>query len=359
MSPGVKIVFSVLLVLVAFAYVFARLLDRESLGWLTEALTWVGSFWIVLLCYFFLSLLFIDILRLANYAYPFFPLGITRDPVRARLIAGYVVLAVVSLVVIAGHINSRYVRVKSLSFTIDKNNAQYSSLKVVAASDFHLGTVIGPRRTQQFVDKINAQDPDIVLIAGDVVDGAMEPVIRQDLGTIIAGIRAKYGVYAVTGNHEYFGAVDSATDYLTRHGVKVLRDTVVEIAGVYIIGREDRSFERAYGRPRKTLPELLSGLDATKPLLMMDHQPYNLEDADTNGIDFQLSGHSHHGQFWPINHITNRVYEVSWGYKKKQNTHVYVSCGAGTWGPPVRIGSTPEIMTLDMRFRSKKLEIKN
>ena len=138
--------------------------------------------------------------------------------------------------------------------------------------------------------------------------------------------------------------------YLEQHGIRVLRDSVVEVEGTYIVGREDLSYNRASGRQRKALPELTAQLDHSKPILMMDHQPFHLEQAEQAAVDLQLSGHTHHGQFWPINLITNRVYEVSWGYKKKSNTHVYVSCGAGTWGPPVRIGSTPEIMRIVMRF---------
>jgi uncharacterized protein len=208
------------------------------------------------------------------------------------------------------------------------------------------------RRTQIYVDKINAQNPDIVLLAGDVVDGALAPVKRRELGKILSQIKSKYGVYAITGNHEYIGTVDASVRYLEEHGIKVLRDEVVEVEGLYIAGREDLSYNRASGRQRKTLPELLSDVDHSKPIMMMDHQPFHLEQAEEVGVDFQLSGHTHHGQFFPINLITNRVYEVSWGYKKKSNTHVYVSCGTGTWGPPVRIGSTPEIMTFEMRFHS-------
>ncbi|HET6513270.1 MAG TPA: metallophosphoesterase, partial [Candidatus Kapabacteria bacterium] len=208
----------------------------------------------------------------------------------------------------------------------------------------------GRKRAQQFVDKINAQDPDIVLLAGDVVDGALAPVVRRDLGKILGQIKSKHGVFAVTGNHEYIGTVEATVKYLELHGIRVLRDEVIEVADLSIIGREDLSFNRAYGRRRTELSELVANLDKTKPIIMMDHQPFHLEQAEQNGIDFQLSGHTHHGQFWPINHITNRVYEVSWGYKLKSNTHVYVSCGAGTWGPPVRIGSSPEIMRVEMTF---------
>jgi len=346
-----KWIFTAIYVFVAIAYLLRRVLERNGAPYyISEVFDWVGSFWIVLLCYYFLSLLLIDLVRLVNVWLKFLPRKDSpKYPKLRRDVAWFVTIGVM-IAVFIGHMNSRYVHIRPMEITFDKP-MEYDSLVVVSAADFHMGSIIGPKRTQhQYVDKINALNADIVLIAGDIVDGDLEPVERQNLGPIVQQIKSRYGVYGIMGNHEYFGGGDPSAEYLHKHGIYMLRDTVVEVAGLYIMGREDRSGERRTGRKRKLISELKQGLDPTKPVLMMDHQPYNLEDADTNGIDFQLSGHSHHGQFWPINHITDAVYEVSWGYKKKENTHGYVTCGAGTWGPPVRLGSTPEIMRIVMRF---------
>ena len=113
-----------------------------------------------------------------------------------------------------------------------------------------------------------------------------------------------------------------------------------------IIGREDRSA----GKKRKSIQGLAEGMYSTTPLIVMDHQPFKLEEVVNAGADLQLSGHTHHGQLWPLNFITKKVYELSWGYLKKGNTHIYVSCGAGSWGPPVRLGNTPEIMQIKLIF---------
>jgi predicted MPP superfamily phosphohydrolase len=349
-----KWIFTAVFVFVSLAYVLRRVLQNNGAPYyITEVFDWVGSFWIALLLYYFLTLLALDIVRLINIGGKFLPpKDSPKYPKLRRNTAWFIALGVM-LTVFIGHMNSRIVNVRPLEMTIDKP-MEYDSLVVVAAADFHMGSIIGPARTQQYVDKINAENADLVIIAGDIVDGDIEPVERQNLGPIVQTIRSKYGVYGIMGNHEYFGGGDPSAEYLHRHGIYMLRDTVVEVAGLYIMGREDRSGERRTGRKRKTIAELKEGLDMSKPLLMMDHQPYNLEDADTNKIDFQLSGHSHHGQMWPINHITDAVYEVSWGYKKKKNTHVYVTCGAGTWGPPVRLASTPEIMRIVMRFPKKR-----
>ena len=179
----------------------------------------------------------------------------------------------------------------------------------------------------------------------------LAPVIQNNLGEYLRQIKAKYGIYAVTGNHEYIGGVEPAVKYLTEHGVNVLRDSAVLIDdSFYIIGREDIRTRGFRGIKRKPLEEIVKFLDRSKPLIMMDHQPFKLEEAEKNGIDLQISGHTHHGQLWPFNFVTKKVYELSWGYKQKGNTHYYVSCGAGTWGPPVKIGNISEIVNIKLNY---------
>jgi hypothetical protein len=222
---------------------------------------------------------------------------------------------------------------------------------VVAASDIHLGTIIGRRRLDRIVNTINEMNPDLVLLPGDVVDEDIAPVIRENLGESLRAIRSRYGVFSITGNHEYIGGADEACRYLEEHGVRVLRDSVATLQnGLQIVGREDRSIRQFAGKERKPLGELLAGLDRTRPVLMMDHQPFQLDEAVRAGVDLQLSGHTHHGQVWPLNYVTRAIYEVSWGYLERGGTHFYVSSGVGTWGPPVRLGNTPEIILLTLHF---------
>jgi predicted MPP superfamily phosphohydrolase len=345
-----KLLLGIALGFLLISYILAVFVERNTeMHWLGDALTWIGSIWIFMLTWLFLSVVLVDLVRLVNLAFGFLPATGSEAYANLRRFAGWSTLVVVFGGFIIGHLNARYVRVKPMKIEIAKAFG-HDSLKVVTASDLHLGVINAQARTQLFVDKINAEKPDLVLLAGDIVDGALAPVTRRDLGKILGQIKSKYGVYAVTGNHEYIGTADASVRYLEEHGIRMLRDSVVEVEGLYIAGREDLSYNRAAGRQRKTLPELLAGVQHKMPILLMDHQPFHLEQAEQAGVDFQLSGHTHHGQFFPINLITNRVYEVSWGYKKKTHTHVYVSCGAGTWGPPVRIGSTPEIMSITMQF---------
>jgi predicted MPP superfamily phosphohydrolase len=132
----------------------------------------------------------------------------------------------------------------------------------------------------------------------------------------------------------------------------MLRDDVVVVDGaVTLVGREDRSANWHGLRGRKPLGQLMAAVDKTRPVILLDHQPFNLEEGAAAGADLQVSGHTHHGQLWPFNYITESVYEVSRGYKQIDGMHVYVSTGFGTWGPPVRVGNRPEIVKITLHFR--------
>jgi predicted MPP superfamily phosphohydrolase len=138
---------------------------------------------------------------------------------------------------------------------------------------------------------------------------------------------------------------------LTKNGITVLRDSNVLVNNsFYLFGREDRMIRRVTNKSRKSLPELLATIDTNIPIIVMDHQPFDLEQTAKYKIDLQLSGHTHNGQIWPLNYIAEKIYEISWGYLKKSDTHFYVSCGVGTWGPPVRSGNRPEIVNIKLRF---------
>jgi hypothetical protein len=132
----------------------------------------------------------------------------------------------------------------------------------------------------------------------------------------------------------------------------MLRDQSVKIAdSFYLVGREDRSVGRFNGHLRKALPELMAAVDKKYPVILMDHQPFGLNEAVTESVDLQISGHTHYGQIWPLNYIVERIYELAWGYKKIAGTHFYVSNGVGTWGPPVRVGNRPEIINIRLNFQ--------
>jgi predicted MPP superfamily phosphohydrolase len=331
----------------SLAFIAGRFLERVWISPVSAALVWTGSFWLAAMLYFFLASAAIDLFRLSNYFLHVLP--VPYDP-RLRLwILGGVTCGT-ALLLLAGHINALIPRVRVHEISVAKRMDGAGVMTIVAASDIHLGTIIGQRRLRALVEQINALNPDVVLLPGDIVDEDLRPVIDQNLGEMLRGIRAKLGVYAITGNHEFIGGADAACAYLTAHGITMLRDSVARLPnGVWLVGREDRSRTQFAGKRRMGLDELVAGLDTAYPVILMDHQPFRLEEGEEKGADLQISGHTHHGQLWPLNYITNAVYELSWGYLKKGNTHIIVSTGAGTWGPPVRLGNRPEILLLRLR----------
>jgi predicted MPP superfamily phosphohydrolase len=286
-----------------------------------------------------------------NLIVPFFPSALVTPTDQTKLLLFALLTSGVGIVVALGAWNAARPRLKNLRLHIAKDGRQLPSIRIAVASDIHLGTIVSTRRLKRIVGMINELQPDLVLLPGDVVDEDLAPVIRYNLGETLRTIKARYGVIAITGNHEYIGGVEAAVRYLQEHGMVVLRDNAVLIANsLYIIGREDRSIGQFAGGRRIPLADLMKDVDRSFPLILMDHQPFHLEEAEQAGVDMQLSGHTHHGQLWPFNYITNKVYEVSWGYKQKGNTHIYVSCGVGTWGPPVRTGNRPEILMIELTF---------
>ena len=337
--------------LLSISFIAGRMLERVTLSWFSSTLVLLGSFWLAAMVYFLLFAFAIDIIRLLNFIVPFFPSFLTVNPERTKEVTSLVVIIVVTVIVIGGYINARTPIIKTLDLSIPKNGRAMKSLNIAVASDIHLGTIVCKSKLERIVEHINSLKPDLVLLPGDVVDEDIGPVIKNNLGETLRKIRSKYGVIAITGNHEYIGGVEPACGYLAEHGITMLRDASVKIGdGLYVVGREDISIRGFTGKTRKPLPELMAEVDKSYPVILMDHQPFRLADAEANGVDLQLSGHTHHGQLWPFNFITKKVYELSWGYKKKGNTHYYVSCGVGTWGPPIRTGNRPEIVNIKLQF---------
>ncbi len=348
-EPTYRIWFRWGFIFLAASYVAGRFLERIQLSAFSDFLVWTGSFWLAIMFYLLLAVILVDIIRLLNGLTGFLPASLTTR--QAALTTFLTIGGLVLLLVTAGYINAISPRIKKLNITIAKNAGNLKELNIVMASDIHMGTIIGPRRMTKLVEMINSQNPDIILFAGDIVDEDLAPVVRQNLGSALLGLKAPMGIFGITGNHEYIGGAEAAVKYLQDHGVIILRDSVVRVGdSFFLAGREDRDKPRFSGRPRLEVEELLKNTDKSFPVILLDHQPFNLEKAQAAGADLQLSGHTHHGQLWPLNYITSAIYEVSMGYLKKSDSHFYVSPGFGGWGPPVRIGNRPEIVKITIRF---------
>jgi predicted MPP superfamily phosphohydrolase len=331
---------------VAFLFIAGSILERTATSAFSEWIYRIGSFWIAYMLYLGLAVILIDIVRIFNYFIHFLP--VFSPIMKFRLGLGVFIL--VTVIVIAGHVNALWINVKEIPLTIHKKVTGSPEVKILMASDLHLGALIGERREKRLLDIIRDQKPDLVLLCGDLVDGEIAPVLRKKLGKHIQEINTPLGVYAITGNHEYIGGISKTLPYLKSINIKVLIDSIVTLPnGIQLVGRNDHSSGRG-SIPRKSLAELVAGLDQTKPVIVMNHQPFNLQEAVDAKADLHLSGHTHHGQLWPVNFITKAIFEVSWGYLKKGNTNFYVSSGFGTWGPSVRVGNRPEVVVFKLKF---------
>lgn len=337
-------------IFIGLAYIAGRFLDRVRISKFSCFLISTGSYFLAFMFYALLAVLAIDLFRLIFYIIGFNIANSFSNPEMFRMVLLIFFAIIISTIAIAGAINVRNPLIRKLDLSINKKAGEKKHLKIAAASDIHLGTLVGKKRTRKLVQMLNSIDADIILFAGDIVDEDVNPVIHYDLGSELLNLKSKYGVYAITGNHEFIGGADAAIKYLSAHGIKILLDEVINVNGINIAGRIDRDSARFSGKKRKQLEELLTGIDKTQPLILLDHQPYALDQTEKAGVDLQISGHTHHGQIWPLSYITKAIFEVSMGYKQKGNTHVYVSPGYGEWGPAVRIGNRPEVIDITLNF---------
>jgi predicted MPP superfamily phosphohydrolase len=350
--PILKPIYAILFILLAYGYVLAKLLYKYLSPTMYDILLGAGAIWFAFLVYFLLSILLIDIIRLLDSWFHFLPAYIHNSYEYVKKITAIAVLVVVGLIVFLGNLNKRDIVIRTLEITLPKGESKLNELNIAMASDIHLSPIDGERLLTRIVDKINSLNPDIVLLAGDIVDDKAEVLQDRGIGISFKRLNPKYGVYSITGNHEFINGVETCVRYAENFGVKFLRDSSQLIdSSFYLIGREDVSMHQFTGKQRKTLDEIIKDLPNNYPKILLDHTPFKLEQAEQNGMNLQLSGHTHHGQIWPGNIITKMIYELSWGYKKKGNTHYYVSSGAGTWGPPIRTGSSSEIVNIKVKFK--------
>jgi hypothetical protein len=250
-----------------------------------------------------------------------------------------------------GFINAVLPAVKKYNIVINKPAGDIKTFKIAAVSDIHLGSIIRKRSIKKLSGMLRKINPDIVLLLGDIVDGEIGPVLRDDLLSYFSCPKCRDGLFAITGNHEYIGGAATTIPYIEKNGIRILKDEIVTLdGGIQLIGRIDRDGFRFNNKERLPLDELMKQVDLSKPVILLDHQPLRLHESVAAGVDLQLSGHTHNGQMWPLNYITRMIYEISYGYKKTGNTQFIVSSGFGIWGPRVRSGSRPEVMEINITF---------
>lgn len=286
----------------------------------------IGTGWLIFTLYMVLFLLFFDILKLFRLSFNY---GFLLSLLFTCVLLGY------------GYYNYRHPKTNMVDITLGKKYTNdLQPVKIVAISDIHLGNGTGKTALKQYVKMINEQKPDLILIGGDLIDNSVVPLYTENMMEELSELKAPLGIYMVPGNHEYISGIDESIRFIQQTPIQLLRDSVITLPnGIQLVGRDDR-----HNRSRHSLEELMANIDKSKPVILLDHQPYELTKSETAGIDLQFSGHTHHGQVWPMSLITDHIYEQSHGYRQWGNTHIYVSSGLSLWGPPFRIGTDSELV---------------
>lgn len=287
----------------------------------------VGNTWLIAFLYLLLLFILADVASMLHLL----PKAFLKDSAIGLLSVTGIVTIVISLGGL--HYHHKYREEK----TIVTEKPLDGPLTIVLASDLHIGYHNRKSELERWVDLINAEKPDLVLIGGDIIDMSLRPVEEGNYAEPFRRIHAP--VYTVLGNHEFYSNVERAQHFFRDADIVLLKDSVAHFKGVDIIGRNDRT-----ASSRSDLASLAKGLEGFT--IVLDHQPYHLEEAEAAGIDFQFSGHTHRGQVWPLSWITDSLYEKAWGHHRRGNTQYYVSSGLGIWGPKIRIGTRSEYLVL-------------
>lgn len=323
------------LFLVWMVAAFSSMLLRNRLPYpAVVALYEAGQPWLIAFAYLLIVFILADIATLCKL--------LPKSFTNGSLIGLLSIVGIVAAVMIAGGVHYRHKYREELAIQTEKPLEQ-QHIKVVMASDLHIGYSNRKAELARWVDMINAEHPDLVLFGGDIVDIQTEPLFEGNYADEFRRLEAP--AYAVLGNHEYIAGSEDSEKFLKEAGITVLKDSVAHFKGIDIIGRDDRSNP---GRP--ALKEYAYSLDGFT--ILLDHQPSHLEEAEEAGINFQFSGHTHRGQAWPISWITDAIFEKSWGPYQKGCTQYYISSGLGIWGPKIRIGTRSEYFVLDINSTS-------
>ena len=307
---------------------------------------------------FYICLLIIcqHILLLINNLTKIIPDNILKNK---RLILASIFITViygVSVLVIGTHINNNPV-INKYKITVPKKSSELNSIKIISISDLHLKNLTSSSFVKKLVEKVNLEKPDIIFLPGDIVEtyGNTSEKKLNEFIEILKDIKSVNGIYAVRGNHDLLGPnMADKINFNKRLGITMLSDSLTEFNNkFYIIGLKNRG-----NNEKRPIDSLLKLRTKDLPVILIDHEPFLLREAISNNIDVQVSGHTHNGQIWPLNYVTDAVYDIAWGYKKINNTHLFVSCGVQDailpghqdLSIPVRLGSVSEIMEINIEF---------
>lgn len=329
----------------------------------------VENYWLGFLLYIILVVAIADLIKIIVKTI-YRRRGLDQTKLRARrtfVVSGAVCMTVIAVIGVYGMVNARIIRTTDYDITVDKSGGNLDSMKVVLVADLHMGYSIGTDHIANMVKKINDQDPDVVVIAGDIFDNDYDALDNPEkLEKNFRKIKSRYGVYACYGNHDIKEKILAGftfksngkkesdprmDDFLEAAGIELLQDDSVLIDdSVYIYGRADSKHPgRGIGK-RKTAKQIMDSLDSSKPVIVIAHEPDELGELSSAGVDIDLCGHTHDGQMFPGNITTALAWENSYGYLNKNGMHNIVTSGVGIFGPDMRVGTIAEICPVTITF---------
>ncbi|AXB46584.1 metallophosphoesterase [Amycolatopsis albispora] len=352
-SPGLvrRVAAVALILLVAFmiaAFVFGTQADPAVAQWFA----WPGYLWLALFYYLMLATLVLEVPRLflRKWAKSDEPIaGVSRRVFLARGTAAIAGAAAVGIVGYGTTVAMGGPSVTRVPITLRRLDPRASGFRIALISDVHLGPLLGRSFTQRVVDLVNEQRPDAVAIVGDLVDGSVEHL--AEAAEPLRDLRSTHGTFFVTGNHEYYSGYTEWVDHVPTLGIRPLRNERVSIThhgGTFdLAGVNDAT---AYQwQDDADVGKALRGRDPARAVVLLAHQPVDVQDAVDHDVDLQLSGHTHGGQITPFELLVSLQQGAVAGLSQHGNTQLYVTRGAGFWGPPVRVGAPPDITVVELR----------
>ncbi len=347
-----NLLLALLMLLMVAAPIVVRILEHNGQGALARGLAYVSFIWMALLFIFISASFFFDIYKLIHLLVR----HVSQSPLAGLTLTlrGFVLLSIFLSVaiVIYGYFEALHIRTEYVTIETDKLSSNVEKIRIAQISDVHLGLIVGKSRLNRILEKVRNARPDMLVSTGDLVDGQMDS--PEKLANMLRSIPTQYGKYAITGNHEFYAGLKRALAFTEKAGFVVLRGEGKIIKDTINIAGVDDPARGSY-QPEHMVSEkaLLEGLPKNRFTLFLKHQPIvSKESLDL--FDLQLSGHTHKGQIFPFSLMTKLAYRARTGLSKlNKNTLLYISRGSGTWGPPIRFLSPPEVTIIDLVPRGK------
>ncbi|MGB2928776.1 MAG: metallophosphoesterase [Desulfobacterales bacterium] len=345
------LILAIFMILMVVAPIVVRISERHGHEALARGLAYIGFTWMGLLFIFISASFFFDIYRLLH----FLARMLTQRPLADFMLSlrNFCTLAILFsfAVVIYGYFEALHIRTEHVTVKTNKMPEEIGRFRVVQISDVHLGLIVGKSRLKRILRQVKNARPDLLVSTGDLVDGQMDDL--EMLTDMFQNIPTKYGKFAITGNHEFYAGIDRALAFTEKAGFTMLRGEGITVSNLLNVAGVDDPARKRYS-PDLAASEkaLLEKMPREKFTLFLKHQPV-INSESLGMFDLQLSGHTHKGQIFPFNLVTKLFYRMHTGLSKVNgNALLYVSRGSGTWGPPVRFLSPPEVTVIDITTKS-------